>query len=171
MAPPPSGGNTAVKVILIVVAIFVGLGILGAGLFGFAVWRVARAVHQSRNGELSMSTPSGAISANSATSFTADELGTDIYPGAEPTTGGMKMSLPGGSMVTGVFLTSDSKDAVRDFYKSKLGLSTSVFESQAGWMLSIAKSPQDHLMITVSVDPSENKGKTKIVIVHTTRDK
>jgi len=169
MAPPASGGNTAVKVILIMVAIFVGLGILGAGLFGFAVWRVARAVHHERNGELALSTPGGAITANSATTFTSEELGTDVYPGAEAATGGMKMNLPGGSMVTGVFLTSDNKDAVRDFYKNKLGLNASLFESQTGWMLSLAKSPQDHLMITVSVKPEENSGKTKIVIVHTTR--
>lgn len=169
MAPPPSGGNTAVKVILIIVAIFVGIGILGAGLFGFAVWRVARSVHHGRHGELALSTPNGTITANSATSFTADELGTDIYPGAETTTGGMKMSLPSGSMVTGVFVSSDSKDAVRDFYKSKLGAGASVYESDTGCMISLNRSPQDHLMVTVSAKPSENEGKTKIVIVHTTR--
>jgi hypothetical protein len=35
-APAPQGNN-AVKIILIVVAIFVGLGILGAGAFTFMV--------------------------------------------------------------------------------------------------------------------------------------
>jgi|SRR5579862_4705533 len=169
MAPPPSGGNTAVKVILIIVAIFVGIGILGAGLFGFAVWRVARSVHHGRHGELALSMPNGTITANPSTSFTAEELGTDIYPGAETTTGGMKMSLPSGSMVTGVFLSSDNKDAVRDFYKSKLGSGASVYDSDTGCMISLNKNPKDHLMVTVSAKPSENEGKTKIVIVHTTR--
>jgi len=36
-----AAGNNVVKIILIVVAIFVGLGILGAGAFTFMVWRVA----------------------------------------------------------------------------------------------------------------------------------
>ena len=35
--------------------------------------------------------------------------------------GGMRMTLPTGTMVTAVYVTSDSKDQVSAFYKGKLG--------------------------------------------------
>lgn len=167
MAAPARGGSSAVKIVLIIVAVFVGLGLIGASVVGFAVWRVARAVHvHSNRGEFSMNTPSGKISAHSASNFTADELGTDIYPGAQSVAGGMKMNLPTGSMVTGIFVTTDSKDAVRDFYKAKLGADASIFDTGDGAVISVNKSSDEHVMVTVSARENENDGKTKIVIVH-----
>lgn len=171
MAAPARGGSSAVKIVLIIVAIFVGLGLIGASVIGYTVWRVAGAVHAHGNhGEFSLNTPNGAITAHSASNFTPDELGTDIYPGAESTPGGMKMSLPTGSMVTGIFVTSDSKDTVRDFYKAKLGSGATVFDSGDGVVLSVNKSPQEHVMVTVSARENENDGKTKIVIVHSKKN-
>jgi len=171
MAAPPRSGSSAVKIVLMIVAIFVGLGLIGASVLGFAVWRVARSVHMhGHHGEFSMSTPNGAITAHSASSFTADELGTDIYPGAQSASGGMKMNLPTGSMVTAIFVTPDSKDAVRDFYKAKLGSGASVFDSGDSAVISANKSPEEHVMVTVSSRDNENDGKTKIVIVHSKKN-
>ncbi len=158
----------ALKIILIIFAILVGLGILGAGAVGFMVWRVAHAFHvNGHNGQVTLNTPSGSVTASNASNFTSDELGTDIYPGAQPTQGGMRMNLPTGSVVSGVFLTSDSKDQVLAFYKSKLGSDASVFDAANSAMISLRKASHENIMVSISSQESQNDGKTKISIVHT----
>jgi zinc-ribbon domain len=173
--PPPvgvvqtsGGGGGVIKIILIVLAIVVGLGILGAGAFGFVVWRVAHSFHvHGKNGEVTINTPGGSVSTSSATAFTSDELGTDIYPGAQATAGGMRMNLPSGSVVSGVFTTSDSKNQVLTFYKNKFGSEASVFDADESAMVTAKKGDHESVMVTISAKPSENDGKTKISIVHT----
>jgi hypothetical protein len=175
-APPPpapaSSGSSALKIILIIVAVFVGLGILAVCIFSFTVWRIAHAVHvDGRNGEVTLNTPGGRITANQAQSFTAAELGTDIYPGAQGGHGSMKMDLPTGSMVTGVFVTSDSKDQVVAYYKGKLGSGASVYDSDNSALLSLNMGQQETVMVTVSSNSSQDGGKTRISIVHTKSNK
>lgn len=165
---PAKSGSSAIKIILIVLAIVIGLGVLGAGAVGFMVWRVAHSFHvNGKDGQITMNTPSGSVTASGETNFTAEELGTDIYPGAQSVRGGMRMNLPTGSIVSGAFLTSDSKDQVLAFYKSKLGSEASVFDSDASAMISVKKGNHENIMVTISARPSENNGKTKISIVHT----
>jgi hypothetical protein len=166
--PPPAKTGGALKIILIVVAIFVGIGILGAGAVGFMVWRVAHAIHSAANGQgVTLNTPGGAITTSGSKAFTADELGTDIYPGAESTTGSMRLNMPNGSMVTGAFLTSDSKDAVKDYYRAKFGSEASVFDTGNGAIISLRKGQEEAVTVTISSVPSESNGKTKFVIMHT----
>lgn len=172
--PPPvtgvrtGGGGGAVKIILIILAVVVGLGILGAGAIGFTIWRVAHSIHvHGKNGEVTFNTPGGSVSTSTATSFTADELGTDIYPGATATPGGMRMNLPSGSVISGLFLTSDSKDQVLSFYKGKFGSEASAFDAEDSAMITAKKGDHESIMVTISAKPSENDGKTKISIVHT----
>jgi hypothetical protein len=167
-AAPVKSGGSALKIVLIVLAVLVGLGILGAGAVGFTVWRVARAFHvNSHNGQVTLNTPSGSVTASNASNFTAEELGTDIYPGAQPAPGGMRMNLPTGSVVSGVFLTTDSKEQVVAFYKSKLGSQASVYDGGHSAMISVKRPSHDNIMISVSSRESQNDGKTKISIVHT----
>lgn len=169
-APPKS--SSAVKIILIIVAIVVGLGVLGLGVAGYTVWRFSRAVHMSGNGsEMTLSTPEGKVNLNTTESYTAAELGTDIYPGAQSVKGGMRMELPTGSMVTGVFVTSDSKDQVVAFYKNKFGSGASTFDTADGAILTLPMGDKESVMVTVSSRRSENDGKTKVVIVHTKNTK
>jgi hypothetical protein len=170
--PPASSGTSALKIVLIVVAVFVGLGILGAGAFGFFVWRVAHSIHVSGSGnDVTLNTPGGQISANSSESFSSSDLGTDIYPGAQPGKGGMRMSLPSGKMVSAVYTTSDSKEQVLAFYKSKFTGNVSTFDTANGSVISYNKGPQESIVITVTADAAENDGKTQIHIVHTTANK
>jgi hypothetical protein len=170
--PVRTGGGGAVKIILIVLAVIIGLGILGAGAVGFMVWRVAHAFHvNGKNGHITLSTPNGTVTASDSTAFTADELGTDIYPGAEATKGGMRMNLPTGSIISGAFLTPDSKDQVVAFYKSKFGSEASVFDASDSAMISLKKGDHETVMVTISSHGSENDGKTKISIVHTSHKK
>jgi hypothetical protein len=171
-APAASSGPSAAKIILIIVAIVVGLGILGAGAFGFMVWRVAHAFHVSGSGnQATVSLPGGTITANSTETFSASELGTDIYPGALSGKGSMRMTLPNGSWVTAVYVTSDPMDQVVAFYKSRLGSQASVFESADSAVLSVNKGQKESVMVTVTAKPSENNGKTQIAIVHTVNNK
>ena len=126
----------------------------------------------SSNGDrLTMSTPGGTVNLNAAQTYSASDLGTDIYPGAQPIKGGMKMTLPSGTMVTGIFLTPDSKDHVVDFYKSKFGGEASVMEAEDTAMLTLKKGEQESVMVTVSSKASENDGKTKIAIIHSISNK
>jgi hypothetical protein len=168
VAPVKTGGGSALKIILIVFAILVGLGILGAGAVGLMVWRVAHSFHvNGRDGQVTLNTPSGSVTASNASNFTPDELGTDIYPGAQPIQGGMRMNLPTGSMVSGVFVTPDSKEQVLAFYKSKLGSDASVFDAANSSMISVRKGSHESIMVSISAGRGENDGKTKISIVHT----
>jgi len=167
VASSPSGGG-ALKVVLIIVAVFVGLGILGSVIFGFAMWRLAHAVHVEGNGDkVTLNLPGASISANQGNSYSASELGTDVYPGAQNGHGSTRMDFPTGSMVTGIFLTSDSKDRVLDFYKGKLGSAATVVDTGDSAILTLAKDEQESVMVTISAKSSQNDGKTQIAIVHT----
>ena len=171
-AAPASSTNSAVKIILIIVAVIVVLGVLALGAVSYVGYRVARAVHVSGpNGQVSINTPGGTITANPSQTYSAAELGTDIYPGAQSTTGGMKMSLPTGSMVIGSFLTSDSRQQVIDFYKSKFGAQAAVFDTADGAMLTQNVSKQESVMVTVTTNQPRDKGQTRITITHTINTK
>ena len=173
-APVPSGGSSAVKIILIILAIFIGLGLIGAGIFAFTIWRVSRAIHVEGNGsdgKMTLSTPGGSISADTSKTYSSSELGTDPYPGASKSKGGMKMDLPTGSMVSSVYTTSDSKDQVLAYYKDKLGSKASVIDTQDGAIITLAKDDKETVMVTINAKPDQNDGKTQIAIVHTKSNK
>src|SRR5579863_209619 len=100
VVPPPKSGPSALKVILIIVAILVGLGMIGAGIVGYGIYRVAKSVHKDANGEITINTPKGAITADPNEKFTAADLGIAIYPGATQGKGGLRMTIGSKSMVT-----------------------------------------------------------------------
>ena len=115
--------------------------------------------------------PRRQFTANTSETYTASELGTDIYPGATTGKGSMRMTLPTGSMVTAVYLTADSKDQVLSFYKARFGSDASVFDSPTA-----PSSPSIRANRSPSSSPSqkgtsENEGKTQISIVHTITNK
>jgi hypothetical protein len=163
-----SGG--ALKIILIVVAVVVGLGVLAAGAFGFFAWRVAHSIHTDSNGNATISALGGNFSAGKDVNVSAADLGVPIYPGATRGEGGMHMSLPTGSMDTAVFVTSDPVSAVVAFYKGKLGANETDINTDNGSMLSSGKEGADGksgTIITVGPGSGENNGKTQVSITHT----
>jgi len=178
--PPASGipqaaatsggkGGSAVKIILIIVGVIFAIGLLIACVVGYGIYRVAHAVKEAAHGEkITIPGSNGSsISLPSAKSYSAEELGTDIYPGATPTQGGMKMNLPSGSWVQSVFLTSDSKDQVISFYKDKFGSDGSLMEAGEGAILTLKKGEKDSVVVTVTPGTGPGDDKTKIAIVHT----
>lgn len=171
-AQPKAGGSSALKIILIIVAVFVVLIMMVVGVIGYGVWRVSRAVHVNRStGETTINTPGGTFSSNPSQKFTADELGTDIYPGAQTAKGGLRMTLPTGPVVSANFLTSDSKDQVVAFYKERFGGQAMAMDTDDGAILTVNKSKQDSVMVTITQKPSQADGKTQIHIMHTINNK
>jgi hypothetical protein len=72
-------------------------------------------------------------------------------------------------MVSAVYLTSDSKDQVVAFYKSKFPSNVSTFDTVNGSVITYNKDDKESVVITVTSNPSENDGKTQIHILHTTK--
>jgi len=171
-APPPTGGSNALKIVLIVVAVFVVLGILAVGAIGFIGWRISRSIHVSQTtGETTISMPGGTISTSSTENFTAADLGTDIYPGAQAAKGGMRMTLPTGPVVAANYLTSDPKELVIAFYKSKLGSQATSMEFGGNAMVTLKKGEREQVTVTIAQEANQFGGKTQIHIMHTTVNK
>jgi hypothetical protein len=150
-APPPRQGSSALKIVLIIVAIFVGIGIIGAGIVGYGFYKFAKAAK---------------ISANSSQPVTESDLGVALYPGAEQGKGTLRMTIAGKSMVTANYLTSDSKDQVMAFYQNSLGPAAQSNTSANGGTFMLSKSSGESVTVTVVQNPGLHEGKTQIVIVH-----
>ena len=174
VAAPAKSGPSALKIVLIVVAIIVGLGILGVGAFSYVIYRAVHGIHVSGSGQnahVTVNTPGGSFTADTTEKFSASDLGTDIYPGAEAGKGGARMTLPTGSWVTAIYVTPDSKDQVVSFYKARLGSEVSVYDSADSAVISVQKSKQESIIVTVTANKAEYNGKTQIAIVHTISNK
>lgn len=166
-APPPKSGSSALKIILIVLAVFVCIGIAIAGVVSYGIYRLAHAVHQSNNGQISIHTPGGGFSANTEQSVSASDLGIAIYPGALQAKGTLRMTIAGKSIVTANFLTSDSRDQVFAFYKDTAGPDAQTMSTGDSAEVMINKSTES-TTITILPASGSDQGKTQITIVHTT---
>jgi hypothetical protein len=121
VAPAPTGGSSALKVILIVVAIVVGIGILGVATVGIIGYRIAKNSRVSQNGDhVKVETPFGSVETSKDPDQAAKDLGIDLYPGAEVQRNGASSAAFGGiRTVTAMFETHDAADKVCSFYKSR----------------------------------------------------
>jgi len=178
-APPPPRSGGALKIVLIVVAVLVGLGVLAAGVVGYGIYRVKQAIHVDNKGNGTISGFGTSISAGKDVDISAADLGVPIYPGATRGEGGMKMTLPTGSMNTVIYVTGDSPSDVVAFYKGKLGENEVDTETSNGSILSSgndgitsgAKGLKNATVITVAPGSGDSEGKTQITIVRTTSTK
>ena len=168
-AAAPSSG--ALKIVLIIVGVIVGLGMLSAVAVMFGIWRISKHVHVDQSGGVTISTPGGKFSTGgtSTAHLTQREVGAPIYPGAVAEEGGFKLGAESGSMATYVFKTSDSVAQVMAFYRDKFGPKSSVIETPQGGIVTAAKSDNEGIMVTIGRDEGEDK--TSIAITHTTSTK
>ncbi len=120
-APVPTGGSSALKVILIVVAVIVGFGILGVATVGIIGYHIAKRSHVSQNGDhVKVETPFGSVETSKDPDQAAKDLGIDLYPGADVQRNGASSASFGGiRTVTAMFETRDAPDKVCSFYKSR----------------------------------------------------
>jgi hypothetical protein len=169
-APPPKSGGGALKIILIVVAVVVGLGVIGAGIVGYGIYKVAHSVQTDSKGNTTVSALGSTFSAGKNVDVSAADLGVPLYPGATAGDGGMHMTLPTGSVVTAVYVTSDPASSVVAFYKGKLGANESDIDTANGSVLtsgSQGANGKSGIEITVGPGTGNNSGKTQFVVVHT----
>jgi hypothetical protein len=164
---PAGSSNTVLKVVLIVVGVFVALGILVACVIGFVGYRVAKSAHHNSDGSVSFSTPNGTVTTGKSLTLSAEDLGTDPYPGATSSVGSMNMKTSTGSMVTAVYTTSDSADKVVAFYKERLGDQASVVQTGHGTTLTSGEREKNQVTISIS----SQSDLTKIAIIHVTQNK
>jgi hypothetical protein len=120
--PPSSGSSSALKVVLMIVGVVVLIGVLGVATIGIIGYRIAKNAKVSQKGDnVKIETPFGNMETSSDPQKTAEDLGVEIYPGAQVQKAGAA-SVTFGSIhtVTANFESSDSVDKVCDFYRAKL---------------------------------------------------
>ena len=164
-AAAPTGGSSALKIILIIVAVIVGIGIIGVASVSYFVYRVAHGTHvRERNGNVSVETPFGKVESTTDPSEAARDLDIDIYPGAtvvKGTTANMTI----GNMHTAAadFETDDPPNTVADFYKNKVP--NAQMMSSQGDRYGIVTTDKKN-MLTINIEPQN--GKTRIHIARVT---
>jgi len=155
--------TSAVKVILIVLGVFIGLGILAGAAVMFGLWGLSRAVHIDPSGEnVRIATPMGDMTMGK-TEVTEAELGVAIYPGATGEQGSFQLGTTKGSLGNFVFRTHDSPEKVLEFYRGQLGETVDVVTTPQGAVITSAPGDQEGFMITVGRDDSD--GTTIISII------
>jgi hypothetical protein len=153
-AAPPQKSSGALKIILIVIAVVVGLGVVGAAVVGFMGYR---ALHNA----------GASFTAGNNAAVSESDLGISAYPGAiHLDQGSMRVKVGNNSMVTSAYTTSDPASSVVSFYQGKLGDNAVVTQTVQGTTLQSATvdgATKDHVLVTVAPNP---QGGTRIVIVH-----
>lgn len=158
-AAPKSG--SALKIILIVVAVLVGLGVLGIAAVSFVGYRIAKhsRVH-NENGNVRVETPFGTMNTSTDPDEAAGNLGVDLYPGAEVVKGTTSnMAMGAMHTATADFETSDAPSAVAEFYKSKVPNANVM--SATGDHYTIISTEKKN-MLSINIEPKG--GKTRIHI-------
>jgi len=163
-AAPPQGGS-AVKVILIVVAVIVALGIVGIGTLSFVAWRVARHTRiEEKNGNVRVESPFGTVVESTTNpDDAAKNLGIDLYPGARLLKGNAaNVSVAGMHTVAAEFESDDSVDKVAAFYQSKYPhANVSVKDTDHTTIV----STDNKNLVTISIEAQEGKTRIKVANV------
>lgn len=150
--PPPKKGSSTLKIVLIIVGIFVGLGIIVAGFASYAFYKFAKSSNMTASSQ----------------PVTAAELGVPPYPGAMQGKS-IRMTLAGSNMLTASFVTSDPREQVIQFYKTSLGPDAIDATTFNGESLRLSKGAGETVTVTASDQPGGIGGKTSISIVHITK--
>ena len=168
-APKPSSGSPVMKIILIVVAIFIFITLLGAGACVYMIYRAKQRVNQIESSVRStfpMSTGTREVHIQQTPSAPSTEaaapvvdMGVPIYPGATAKQGGGGLSM--GGLKIQQYLTDDSVDKVAAFYKDKLGAKAVFTESGGTASVQLAGS---NGMISIAIAPNGDNGKTVLTI-------
>ncbi len=151
-APPAKSGSSALKIVLIIVAIFVGLGLIGAGAVGYGVWRFSRSMHTT-----------------SSDKFTESDLGIAIYPGAAPSKGGISMRMGRRKMVSAIYFTPDPLDQVIAFYKDKAGPDAHITTLPNVARILVPTIGGSSVTVEIAQTSGASGNKTRINIVHVSK--
>ncbi len=163
-AAAPKGGSSALKVVLIVVAVLVGFGILGVATVGIIGYHIAKSSRVSQSGDhVKVETPFGSVETSKDPDQAAKDLGVDLYPGAEVQRNGASSAAFGGMRtVTAVFETNDSPSQVCNFYKSRFP-GAMVTSSERNHCTIVSRDKRN--MITINVESRGENTKLQITNV------
>jgi flagellar basal body-associated protein FliL len=154
-------GSGALKIILIVVAVIVALGILGIGTLTFVVRRIARNSHiEKRDGNVRVETPFGTVQSTNNPDEASRNLGIDLYPGARVLKGNTA-TIGGMHTVEAEFESDDSAEKVMAFYASKYPNANVTTKEQNRYTI---VSTDKKNLITIKIEPED--GKTRITIAN-----
>jgi flagellar basal body-associated protein FliL len=161
--PAPSPGNDSLKIILIVVAAIVVLGILGIGTLAFVVRRIAHNSHiqNNKDGNVRVETPFGTVQSTNNPEEAARNLGIDPYPGARVLQGN-SATMGGMHTVTAQFESDDSVDKVMAFYSAKLPNARVNTKDQNHCTI---VSTDKKNIVTINITPEGNKSQINITTV------
>jgi flagellar basal body-associated protein FliL len=161
-ATPPQGSG-ALKIILIVVAVVIALGILGIGTLVFVVRRVAHNSHiRNKDGNVRVETPFGTVQSTNNPDEASRNLGIDLYPGARVLKGNTA-TIGGMHTVEAVFESDDSAEKVMAFYSSKFPNANVTTKDQNHYAI---VSSDNNNLVTIKIEPED--GKTRIKIANVT---
>jgi flagellar basal body-associated protein FliL len=160
-APPPQG-NSALKVILMLVAGVIVLGILGIGTLVFVIHRVANNSRiRNRDGNVQVETPFGTVQSTNNPDEAVRNLGIDPYPGARVLQGN-SATIGGMHTVTAQFESEDSADKVAAFYSSRLPDAKVNTKDQDHYTI---VSTDKKNIVTINIAPEGNKSQINITTV------
>jgi len=152
--PPAKQGGGALKIVLIVLGVLLLLFVVSiAGVVGFGIYVAKQAkIHQTANGA-KIETPFGNIEADDPAK-TAEKMGIDVYPGAEPVkNGGGSVSFGAFSAGSAAFETTDSVDQVAAFYKDQYPKAT---HTESNGVHSFSVNSKDKVVV-ISLQPQGSK--------------
>jgi len=163
-AAPAKGGSSALKIILIIVGIIVLIAILGMVTCGVVLHRVANKVRAHQDGDnVKVETPFGKIESTKDASKVAEDLGIDIYPGAEIQKEGASSATFGSIHTTSAnFTSSDALDKVCAFYKEKF---PNAMASSSDSSHCTIVSNDNKNMVTINVETTGDGSKFQITNV------
>jgi hypothetical protein len=163
--PPAQGGNNALKVVLIIVGIVAVLGVLGLASAGFVAWRIAHHTRVHQDGDnVKVETPFGNVETTKDPEIAANNLGVDLYPGAEIRKNGAASASFGGFHTVSVTAdTDDPVDRVTSFYKSKFP-NAMVTTSDSGHCTIVSNDHKN--IVTIVIEAAGDKTKIQISNVH-----
>jgi len=164
-APAPAKSGGALKIILIILAIVIGLILIAGGSCVYFLHRIATHSHvNKKNGEVSIDTPFGSLNSTTDPSQAAKDTGVEAYPGATiQKNGAANMNIGKMHTSTVTYETDDPPATVADFYKSKLPNAT--MTSGENGRYSLLSGAKDDLT-TITIEPDD--GKTKIMVARVT---
>ncbi len=172
----PASGSPIVKIILIVLAVFIFLGVLGMGACIYIGYRAKQRFNQFQkqvtttfpmpSGTGAVPTQPGAPtgSANVQTGPVVD-TGIAVYPGATPVGQGTTLTMGTTTVKTQQYLSDDSVDKVVAFYKDKVPDARVI---QSGNQAAVQAFGSGGVL-TIGISPDANSGKTKIAISNMTK--
>jgi hypothetical protein len=151
-APAQPQGSSALKIILIIVAVVVVLGIMAVGVVTYVGLRIARHTKiENSGGKVRVESPFGTLESNNNPEEVARDLGVEIYPGAHMANGkSANMNIGGMHTVSAEFDSDDSPDQVAQFYRAKFP-NANVTSSNQGHTAIVSTANGN--MVTITIDP------------------